>query len=105
MNEQIKHCLVALLSLGLASGYSLAAAAQEIIEESYTVERYADDDDWEADPPAVVLEDDDEADDPGFVVADRDGMAECAARFRSFDPATGTYVTYGGETRPCPYLD
>ena len=39
MNEQIKHCLVALLSLGLASGYSLAAAAQEIIEESYTVER------------------------------------------------------------------
>lgn len=103
MNDQIRRCLVALLSLGLASGYSLAAAAQEIIEETYTVERYADDDDWEADPPAVVLEDD--ADDPGYVVADRDGVAECAARFRSFDPSTGTYVTYNGETRTCPYLN
>jgi hypothetical protein len=28
----------------------------------------------------------------------------CADRFRSFDPGTGTYVTYGGEVRVCPYL-
>lgn len=28
----------------------------------------------------------------------------CAARFRSFDPRSGTYVTYSGEVRICPYL-
>ena len=33
-----------------------------------------------------------------------DGMARCSANFRSFDPSTGTYTTYGGETRRCPYL-
>jgi hypothetical protein len=31
-------------------------------------------------------------------------MARCARQFRSFDPETGTYVTYGGEVRVCPYL-
>jgi hypothetical protein len=31
-------------------------------------------------------------------------MARCAARFRSFDRETGTYVTFGGELRVCPYL-
>lgn len=40
----------------------------------------------------------------------RDGRARdydierCERRFRSFDPTTGTYTTYGGETRVCPYL-
>lgn len=29
----------------------------------------------------------------------------CAATFRSFNPSTGTYVTYGGEERVCPYLN
>jgi BA14K-like protein len=29
----------------------------------------------------------------------------CAATFRSFNPNTGTYVTYGGEERVCPYLN
>jgi hypothetical protein len=33
-----------------------------------------------------------------------DAVARCAARFRSFNPRTGTYVTYGGETKLCPYL-
>lgn len=28
----------------------------------------------------------------------------CEARFRSFDPRTGLYTTYGGQKRPCPYL-
>jgi hypothetical protein len=31
-------------------------------------------------------------------------MDRCAARFRSFDRRTGTYITYGGEVRICPYL-
>lgn len=31
-------------------------------------------------------------------------IERCEARFRSFDRRTGTYTTYGGETRLCPYL-
>lgn len=102
MKEQIRLCLVALLSLGLASSYSIAAAAQEIIEDTYTVE--------DVDPPADVIEDDtavivDDDDDPEVVIADRDGLSRCAATFRSFDPDSGTYVTYDGETVLCPYLE
>ena len=29
----------------------------------------------------------------------------CAARFRSFDPETGSYVAANGDVRTCPYLD
>jgi hypothetical protein len=32
------------------------------------------------------------------------GYARCEATFRSFDPATGTYVGYDGVRRMCPYL-
>ena len=32
------------------------------------------------------------------------GVAACASRFRSFDPATGTYTAYTGEQVVCPYL-
>lgn len=28
-------------------------------------------------------------------------LAYCSARYRSFDPDTGTYVTYSGELAPC----
>ncbi len=35
---------------------------------------------------------------------DADAVARCASRFRSFRVDTGTYVTYGGEERLCPYL-
>ena len=31
-------------------------------------------------------------------------MSRCAAEFRSFDPETGTYTDYDGETVLCPYL-
>ena len=37
--------------------------------------------------------------------ATEEDMARCAARFRSFNTETGTYVTYGGEVRVCPYLE
>jgi hypothetical protein len=30
-----------------------------------------------------------------------DWIAYCSAKYRSFDPATGTYTTYGGEQRYC----
>lgn len=28
-------------------------------------------------------------------------LSYCSAKYRSFDPETGTYVTYSGETLPC----
>lgn len=31
-------------------------------------------------------------------------MERCSERFRSFEPDTGLYTTYGGEQRVCPYL-
>jgi hypothetical protein len=35
---------------------------------------------------------------------DPDALARCASQFRSFNAHTGTYTTYEGETRLCPYL-
>ncbi|MFV0294825.1 MAG: BA14K family protein [Hyphomicrobiaceae bacterium] len=34
----------------------------------------------------------------------RDAIERCADRFRSFNRRTGTYITYGGVERLCPYL-
>lgn len=34
----------------------------------------------------------------------RAAMRRCALRYRSFDWETGTYVTYDGRVRLCPYL-
>jgi len=31
-----------------------------------------------------------------------DASAYCAQRFRSYDPASGTYLGYDGERHPCP---
>jgi hypothetical protein len=47
----------------------------------------------------------DECIEPEEGAAAGDAMSRCAKAFRSFDPATGTYVTYGGEVRRCPYLE
>ena len=33
------------------------------------------------------------------------GVAACERNFRSFDPASGTYITYDGVEVLCPYLD
>ena len=32
------------------------------------------------------------------------GYSRCARTFRSFDPDTGTYTGYDGETHRCPYI-
>jgi hypothetical protein len=37
---------------------------------------------------------------PGVVAGDAD--AYCAQRFRSYDPASGTYLGYDGIRHPCP---
>ncbi len=36
--------------------------------------------------------------------AAQSAMQRCDDRFRSFEPSTGLYTTYGGEKRLCPYL-
>lgn len=36
--------------------------------------------------------------------ASSSAVERCEDRFRSFDRRTGTYTTYGGDTRVCPYL-
>lgn len=109
MNEQTRNCLIALLSLGLAMSYSMAASAQIIAADPPAVIIEDDDDpavivDDYDDDPAVIVEDDYD-DEPTVVIANRDGMDRCAATFRSFDPDSGTYVTYAGETVRCPYLE
>jgi hypothetical protein len=37
--------------------------------------------------------------------ATEEAITQCTTEFRSFDARTGTYVTYGGEVRVCPYLE
>jgi hypothetical protein len=37
---------------------------------------------------------------PGYV--DSDAVAYCQQRFRSYDPASGTYLGYDGLRHPCP---
>ena len=34
----------------------------------------------------------------------RSAIDRCEANYRSFEPSTGLYTTYGGEKRLCPYL-
>lgn len=38
---------------------------------------------------------------PGPGVADSE-VAACAERFKSYDPASGTYLGYDGDRHPCP---
>jgi hypothetical protein len=35
---------------------------------------------------------------------DAEAYARCSARFRSFDPDSGTYMGYDGDRHRCPYL-
>jgi hypothetical protein len=42
---------------------------------------------------------------PGYVVAPEagpDAASYCAQRFRSYDPASGTYLGFDGARHPCP---
>ena len=45
--------------------------------------------------------------DPGYAVAappaqEADASGYCAQRFKSYDPASGTYLGYDGQRHPCP---
>lgn len=94
MNELLKKWAMGLAAAGLITFGGYSAQAQFVVDDDYAVEE------------AEIIDDDaDDDDDEEEVVMNETGMARCAASFRSFDPSSGTYVSYDGETRPCPYLD
>ena len=40
---------------------------------------------------------------PGMAApGDQGAAADCAAQFRSYDPASGTFLGYDGQRHPCP---
>jgi hypothetical protein len=39
---------------------------------------------------------------PAYGAADPNTVAYCSQRYRSYDPASGTYLGYDGVRRPCP---
>ena len=45
---------------------------------------------------------DDSYADTAVVEGGDDSVAQCAARYRSYDPATRTYLGYDGQRHPCP---
>jgi hypothetical protein len=40
--------------------------------------------------------------DPGYVVSSGADPSYCAQRYRSSNPASGTYLGYDGQRHPCP---
>ena len=40
--------------------------------------------------------------DPGYADPGSDPVAYCTARFKSYDPRSGTYLGYDGARHPCP---
>jgi hypothetical protein len=54
--------------------------------------------------PSYYYDDYYDDDDGDAVVYADDAVERCAARYRSFDRRTGTFVTYGGQRKLCPYL-
>ncbi len=109
------HWLAALLMLGGVTFATPPAFAQAAAEsEEYVAPAPGDEEGAmiNDDDDAMDAADSDDMDDAGVppaaagprMAGDREAMARCSEQFRSFDPATGTYTTYGGEQRPCPYL-
>ena len=39
---------------------------------------------------------------PGYVVSNNDSVGYCEQRYKSYDPASGTYLGYDGLRHPCP---
>lgn len=100
------------LALALMTGAFSAMPVQAQAVEEYAYATQADDDDFTASDANVIDDDDgddsaaavDDEDDGVDTIASGDGEQRCAAQFRSFDPSSGTYMTYDGDRVPCPYL-
>lgn len=99
------------LAVALIAGAfsTLPAQAQSYEEYAYSADSASDDDDFTASDTNPDLDDDaaaaiDDDDDDATVVAGGGGEQRCAAQFRSFDPSSGTYMTYDGDRVPCPHL-
>lgn len=103
MNMLIKGALAASCPIILSLvGVTPALAQDVVVEERY--ERHV------VSPDVADIDGDDalEAADDTAVIVDRGisvAEARCAAQYRSFDPATGTYVSFDGTVRPCRYLN
>jgi BA14K-like protein len=80
------------IGFGLAAGALIGSAIVAGSSPYYTDEVYAYDD-----APGYAVA-------PGtvYVAPGGDDVASCAARFRSYDPASGTYLGYDGLRHPCP---
>jgi hypothetical protein len=89
----IKKCTVGLATAGFLAFGSYAAQAQVLDDDDYVVRQQF-----------IEYDEDDDDDDEDVEFLNRSGYARCVATFRSFDPSTGTYVSYAGETKRCPYL-
>ena len=79
------------------------AAASVIAIGGYSTQAHViDDNNVVIEEPLVI----DRGEDDGKeeVVRNRSAMERCAARFSTFDPDTGNYMTHDGNKVLCPYL-
>jgi hypothetical protein len=77
---------------GFGAGLALGALGSSY----YYSDPYYYDDSYAYAPDAYV------GDDQYAVAPAGDDAAYCAQRFKSYDPASGTYLGYDGERHPCP---
>jgi hypothetical protein len=79
------------VGLGIASGYGYGAGYYDpYYDNSYAY--YNDDSGYYDDSGSVAVVPGGGGDDAGY----------CAQRYRSYDPASGTYLGYDGQRHPCP---
>lgn len=104
MNMLIKGALAASCPFLLSLPGTTPAFAQDVVVEERYERRVISPDEGDIGPDDDAIE---VADDTAVVVDGgmTDAVARCAARYRSFDPTTGTYVSYDGAVRTCRYLN
>lgn len=103
MQTLISRLMLACLAGGLLAGPVSAQAYDDDRDYGYAAAP-DDDPDGAPDDDADALSDEDNDDSDEVSSGPEAAESRCSAEFRSFDPATGTYLSYDGETLPCPYL-
>jgi hypothetical protein len=118
--KTVAIALGALLAIPAAQAQAIGATAGPLqrgaAAQALTKVQYYSDRGYQGEPGGDYADSGWDADeDSGFSAAgpadaetgayeDASGEELCRARFRSFDPETGTYTTYDGDTVLCPYL-